>query len=381
MRQRDVMTGLIGNRRQVWTNLAARALAKVGRSYRRELSGPLVAVIKDARETGNDKRDRARLLKQLNASLVTEMDATSLATNLAECLTMAAGVGAATVGAAGIAAGLERPGSGRGGEVIAIGSDGERDRTKLVALSVMDFKPKSHREAARFFAQKTPLPDAQFNNLSAENRARAFRLAGLHKVKLVQRARDVVHKAIADGTPYRDVRRQLLDLFDRAGIPRPSLARLRLTYRQNVLGAYNVARKRVLDDPAIAGVFAYRQYLTVGNGKGGVNAVRDTHAALHGKVFAWDDPFWVVFTPPWEWNCRCFFRALTARQVTKLRLPVWTYRGGRVTRTRGRGGQNVRISPHPAFAFDRDGFDATKHDLRKLDAELQAVAREITDAD
>ena len=160
----------------------------------------------------------------------------------------------------------------------------------------------SHDAAARFFAKKTPLSSAAFEKLSKENRARAFRIAGLHKVNLVQRARDVVHRGIRDGTPWPDIRRELAAIFETGKVPTPSLARLRTMFRQNTLHAYNAARVQVLDDPEMKLFFPFRQYLTVGNGSAGVNNVRTTHAALHGKVFRADDPFWGLFTPPWEWG-------------------------------------------------------------------------------
>jgi hypothetical protein len=42
---------------------------------------------------------------------------------------------------------------------------------------------------------------------------------------------------------------------------------------------------------------------------------RPAHAALHGKVFPIDDPFWDSFMPPNGWNCRCRTRALTEDQA------------------------------------------------------------------
>jgi len=112
-----------------------------------------------------------------------------------------------------------------------------------------DFTPKPAAEAARIFGKKTPLTSEQFETLSKENKARAFRIARVHKARLIQRARDIVKKGIEDGTDYAIVRRKLLELFDTEGVPRPALARLRTMFRQNSLGAYSIARTRVLKEP------------------------------------------------------------------------------------------------------------------------------------
>jgi len=42
---------------------------------------------------------------------------------------------------------------------------------------------------------------------------------------------------------------------------------------------------------------------------------RDSHAALHGKIFHIDDPIWQERYPPNGFNCRCRVRALTEKQA------------------------------------------------------------------
>ncbi len=121
----------------------------------------------------------------------------------------------------------------------------------ISVLTENDFTPQSFAEAERRFAKKAALTSDAFEKLSAANQARAFRIAGVNKAKLVQRARDIVKQAIDQGTDYADVRRQLLAIFDTDGLPRPALHRLRTLFQQNVLGAYSQARTEVLKDPGI----------------------------------------------------------------------------------------------------------------------------------
>lgn len=167
-------------------------------------------------------------------------------------------------------------------------------------LTENDFTPRTFPEAAKQFGRKVAIPADYLEELSAANRARAFTIAKVNNARLLQKARDLLAKAIEEGMAWPDIRRQLLSMFDTAGVPPPALYRLRFAFEENVRQAFSDARRAVLDDPEIAGAFPYRMYLTVGNGTPGYRNVRATHAVLHKKVFAWNDAIWNVFAPPWE---------------------------------------------------------------------------------
>lgn len=241
-------------------------------------------------------------------------------------------------------------------------------------LTNHDFKPKTAEEAARLFRRKVALTSDQFERLSAEQRAQAVRIAKVNNARLVQRAREILETHIRDGTPWADVRRTLMELFDTAGIPRPAVGRIRLIFHQNTMQAYSAARRETLDQPHVAEAFPYRRYATVGNGTPGVRRVRAEHAVLHGKIFAWNDPFWDRFTPPWDYGCRCTFAALTAGQVKARRVTVYTYSGGAIRPapankqlSGGRRARPVPLKPKPGFGSGR----IEKFDLSGLDADLR----------
>ncbi len=239
-------------------------------------------------------------------------------------------------------------------------------------LTKADFTPRSFDEAAKRFAKKVPLSSDDFDRLQAANRSKAFRIFAVNKAQTVQRVRDMMEKAIRDGTSFADFRRQVAAMFEGQGNASPALGRLKLAFRQNAMQAYNDSRRDALDKKEISDAFGFRQYLTVGNGTPGVRNVRDDHAALHGKVFKWNDPFWDRFTPPWDYNCRCTFVALTAGQVKRARLIVWTYKGGHVRPVTDKRPKKIEIKPSRAF----NRFKDAEFDLAGLDADLRSIVEE-----
>jgi SPP1 gp7 family putative phage head morphogenesis protein len=251
----------------------------------------------------------------------------------------------------------------------------------LDILTHEDFKPRTAEQSRREFAKKPGLPSDLFDKLTAQQQRNAFRIATVNNARLVQHARTLVERGIADGTSFADLQRELLELFESAKIPRPALHRLRLAIRQNTMQAYSDARRATLDLPEVAGAFQFRQYMTVGNGTPGVRNVRPEHAVLHGKVFARDDPFWARFTPPWDFGCRCTFLALTAGQVTRGRTTVWTYSGGAIrpaAATKQPGGKRgrakgVRLQPKKGFGGPSQDI---RFDLSKLDDDLRRAIEE-----
>ena len=240
----------------------------------------------------------------------------------------------------------------------------------LAVLAKPDFKPRTADAAGRHFASKVALTSTAFDTLSNEAKGHAVRIAGVHKARLIQRARDAVHRGIRDGTPWPKLRAELLELFDTEGVPPPALSKLRFTFQQNAMQAYNDGRREMLDDPDVQQMFPYRMYLTVGNGTAGVRGVRPEHAALHRLVLKADDPFWDHHTPPWGYGCRCTFVALTRAQARKLGVAVRDLNYVR-KRIRVPGQRKRGIAADPRFV--RGGFD-----LAAIDRELRrAVERMI----
>ncbi len=221
-----------------------------------------------------------------------------------------------------------------------------------------DYQPRGLDEARRLFRSKVPLTDAQFAKLAKDQRHIAFRTSLTNQAKLIQRVRDMVAEVIEGSRSFRDLRNDLQKLLDINDLSPGVLQRLRIVYTQNALQSFAIARRRVLDSPAVRGVFVYWRYMTVGDGTEGVGGVRSEHAELHGKVFRRDDPIWQTIYPPWGWGCRCFVIPLTQAMLESQGLKV----------------ENAgSVAPVPDADIDSPGkrLDESPVDLSGLDADLR----------
>ncbi|MFZ7175239.1 phage minor head protein [[Pasteurella] aerogenes] len=90
------------------------------------------------------------------------------------------------------------------------------------------------------------------------------------------------------------------------GTPR----RLNTIYRVNMQAAYSAARYQRLRDNVDNR--PYWQYSAVGDSR-----TRPAHLALNGKIYRYDDPFWLTFYPPNGFNCRCTVIALDERDLKR----------------------------------------------------------------
>ncbi|RUA57242.1 phage minor head protein [Pseudomonas aeruginosa] len=113
-----------------------------------------------------------------------------------------------------------------------------------------------------------------------------------------------------------------VDAATQLGSPR----RLDTIYQTNMQSAYMAGRYAAAYEARET--HPYWMYVAVMDG-----VTRPSHAALHGKVFRWDDPIWQHITPPNGYNCRCRIVALTEAAVRRRGLTVESSQGktGQVT--------------------------------------------------
>lgn len=194
------------------------------------------------------------------------------------------------------------------------------------------------KDAVAYFETKGLQISGDWHEVWREAHAKAFTVANLAKMDVLQDIQAGIHQALTDGKTERWFDQTLTPILQAKGwwgkavdestgeitqtypgTSRPvqygSPRRLRLIYRQNLQSAYMAGRWKAQAENADHR--PYLQYVAVMDSR-----TRPAHKALNGQVYRLDDPVWQYLYPPNGWNCRCRVRALTERQVRDKGLMV-----------------------------------------------------------
>lgn len=194
-------------------------------------------------------------------------------------------------------------------------------------------------EAIAAFRRRDLLPSFAWEDVWQEEHARAFTVAKLLRMDLLQFVRDELDRAIAEGTPLAEFVAALRPRLAEAGwwgtrevidpatgqVARTTfdLSRLRLIYDVNLRQSYAAGRWQRIESAAEAApddTLIY--YRTMRDER-----VRQSHRAWDGVALPAGHPFWRTHYPPNGWRCRCVAYAVTRAQLERLRgagMPVRT---------------------------------------------------------
>jgi len=162
----------------------------------------------------------------------------------------------------------------------------------------LELKLLPFEEAVEAFKRKVDLTPEQFYALAEGARAAAFTVSGVARMDILVDMHGAVEKAIEAGETLADFRNRMDDIFGARGWAAPegfTPWRLETIFRTNVQTAYSTGRYKQMMDQAAR--FPYWEYDAVND-----SATRPTHAALDGKVFPVDHPFWDTWYPPNGYN-------------------------------------------------------------------------------
>jgi len=156
--------------------------------------------------------------------------------------------------------------------------------------------PLHPEEALAWFRRRLPLPDPEFRALREEARRRAFWVAGLAALDLVQEVMDALEEALAQGEPFPKFQARLPEKV-REAWGEGSRHRLQTIFRTNLQLAYGAGRWKAAQE-----VRDLRPYW-------GLQVVLDGRtsricAPLAGVVLPADHPFWRNHIPPLHFGCR-----------------------------------------------------------------------------
>ncbi|WP_147693982.1 phage head morphogenesis protein [Vogesella mureinivorans] len=181
-------------------------------------------------------------------------------------------------------------------------------------------------EAIRYFESKGFAISFKWQDVWVEAHAKAFTVAGVAKLDILQDIRGALDQALTNGETLQGFQHRLQPVLEAKGWwgkgrivdkstgeiegKRLNPRRLETIYRTNLQSAYMAGRYQA--QLANAAFRPWWEYVAVLDTR-----TRPRHAAMHGRVFRYDDPFWRAFYPPNGWNCRCRVRTRSQRDIER----------------------------------------------------------------
>lgn len=186
-------------------------------------------------------------------------------------------------------------------------------------------------DAVAFLAQKGYRPTVDWPEMMHEDHSRAFTVAKVARLDILESIRTSLDQAMRDGVPFEQWKANLIpelvrlkwwgevtdaDITGVASKVNITPRRLRTIYDTNL----RTARASALWQRVQASkeLLPYLRYSAVLDGR-----TRPLHRAWHGVILPVDHPWWQTHFPPCGWNCRC--------TVIQLSETMMERRGWKVT--------------------------------------------------
>ncbi|WP_334046560.1 phage minor head protein [Burkholderia cepacia] len=171
-----------------------------------------------------------------------------------------------------------------------------------------------------------------WEELWQDAQAKAFTVAKVTRLDILQDIRNAVETAISEGKTLRWFTKELTPVLQSKGwwgkqehvdqdtgeitqVQLGSPWRLQTIYRTNLQTAYMAGR--YAEQMANVDDRPYWMYVAILDSR-----TRPSHRAMNGKVFRYDDPFWQSFYPPNGWGCRCRVVALSHDEIVVRGIKV-----------------------------------------------------------
>jgi SPP1 gp7 family putative phage head morphogenesis protein len=214
--------------------------------------------------------------------------------------------------------------------------------------------------AVKWLRERVPLKDSEYAELEARARRRAFRVAGIAKVGMVQEVLNALALAVERGETLKDFKDRVGQRLERewkGSVANPP-ARLEIIFRNNLQTAYNAGRVRELRSPDVAAILPYWQ----------VQAVLDKRTTavctrLHGTILPATHSWWSMHVPPYHHGCRTVLIGRTRRQFERSGLED----------------KAPDLAADPGFGQDPLAYDAWKPDTSKLHPRLRRVYEKLSE--
>ena len=191
--------------------------------------------------------------------------------------------------------------------------------------SKIDFNPLKPSEAIAYIKSKGLNLTYNYEEMMHEAHHKAFSVAKVTRLDLLNDIHEAVKTAIEDGTPFENFKKNIKPILQKKGwwglkkIKDPKTGETKEVYigsrrLKNILNtnrqvAYAVGRYKQQSGFKLA---VYLQYRALQHGNR-----REDHQSKHGTIKHRDDSWWNKNYPPNGWGCKCFVTAHSKKEIEK----------------------------------------------------------------
>lgn len=180
----------------------------------------------------------------------------------------------------------------------------------------IELKVQPPKDALALFESKGLLVTGSWQSIWQAEHARAFTVANLARMDLLEEIHAALTTALLEGQDYRTFAKGLVPKLQAAGWwnqPVPNgkplgPQRLQLIYDANLRTSYAAAKWARIQ--RLKKRRPFLRYNTMGDAR-----VRPAHRAWEGITRPVDDPFWDTHFPPNGWRCRCTVEQLSQTEM------------------------------------------------------------------
>lgn len=188
---------------------------------------------------------------------------------------------------------------------------------KKIAENISGEFGEIFQEALNFLEKKVTVDYKTFKEIREKYQHLAFSVKGYTEMEVLNEFLEALKDAVREGSTKEAFRERMNTFLEDNGYAGLTPYHSDLIFRQNMQTAYNVGHYEQMTDPDVMERRRYWQYQTAGDGK-----VRESHAAMDGRVYPADHDIWDTWYPPNGFGCRCMVVSITPEQVRRKGLEV-----------------------------------------------------------